>query len=479
MKCINYFLLILVLVLSAIAFPSQAEISSHTMQACMEAIVTTQKESGFISRWQEEDKLAFTSIVNEHVSLTQEQTEIFQEKLEDPYFSLFYLNELAYGHCFFWTIEQKAWFDEVLVALGLMERAVNILPSENEITPKQAVALAEQELASSFSIDPNELTAYKKSIQYLDHQDGNGPYYKVEFIGETETIFADYIAYIYDAGTIVQVVNNIPSTLEESYGDMITQKGPFRFWSINDKYDFMLVLPEKIYQAELAGQIVPEHLYDMLNNQYGLPKPGDVPENDIIAFAKAHLLASANATEDFTKMKIATYYRVDDPENPKWEIAFYDVKHLYTVNLSATGDILEISYDYRNTTHHAPLASTAYETKLYQQKPDNRLWSIEERATLMNLQIEEGSIFTLLDTLPTENEITEVNALASAQKELMDSGLLTANEACIVSVHFYEYVKTNIRCWFFGFHIENEESIYVSIDSNTGEVIQVKTEPNG
>lgn len=65
-----------------------------------------------------------------------------------------------------WTIEQKHWFDEMMVAIGFRDRLTECLPQEGEIPYEQALGIVASHILAGYGDDIRDASRWKTMVSY-------------------------------------------------------------------------------------------------------------------------------------------------------------------------------------------------------------------------------------------------------------------------------------------------------------------------
>lgn len=475
--------LALTFVLLIVALSALALTISELVQASLEEAVQQQEESGFLTNWTEDDKRAFANLLLEHDLISTDEVESLISDWTYPDDAMRFTAELAYGDMYSWTLEQSAWMNEILVSAGLLKQAIQVLPGEGELSQAEAEEMAEQEIATQYPSYKDTIATYRHIVRYSDDQSGGGPFWQIEFYEpQTDSIYADFVVFIYDQGAAATVSTHLTTTLEEYYSDLITQRGPFRFWTVEEKYEFIQELPALYAQAEANGEIVADHITAMIGRPYGLPGDDALTQDEALAIAVSCVADEKPITaEELYAMDVAYYYLLDNPDAPVWQVAFYQGKKQYTVDVTAGDGKASVVYDIaigdpEPTLSPQQEALQVYEAELLSKQPDVKQWTLEEQAAIATLEEAAGSIIHIWPILPEAGDISPEEARQAAIALLKQEGVATDDYKVGISLYRYE---SGERKYFIEFYNDDVESIYVLVDPLDAEQVEIQEAANG
>lgn len=232
-----------------------------------------------------------------------------------------------------WSLEDQAWYDELLVRCGLRENRSRFLPEPGEISEEKALQTAIQYIHDAFSFEGNVTDAevYKRYIQYMLSEDVAGNPTKVWDI-EYESVVADmpsfYICITPD-GTVIKedsymngsatvTASNVNTTINELC-DKIVQND---FYTVDNMAEFAHRYGAIIKNANGMDGTKYSVLRHLLTIPYGKPSDTDIPQEKAFQLARAEILTSGWKEEWLERCKYTISYRVYSADKPEWRICF-------------------------------------------------------------------------------------------------------------------------------------------------------------
>ena len=259
-----------------------------------------------------------------------------------------------------WSIEDQAWYDDLLVQCGLKEEHTRFLPEGEEISETKAVQTAIQYIQNTYG-DPSDVTdetAYTRYLQYMLSEDEQGKACKVWDI-EYEAISTDmpsyYILIQSDGAVLVgdsyrsvgneaedhTLSNSVATSLEE-LRNLLTQDD---FYTVENMAAFSQNYGELISALGDSPYRQDRMLKLLCEIPYGLPSEEDISQDAAMSIAKAAVLASGWTEDRLSLCKYTISYRIYDPEKPEWRICY---------KLAATSDIAAYYSPYPSVVDRLP-----------------------------------------------------------------------------------------------------------------------------
>jgi len=226
-----------------------------------------------------------------------------------------------------WSLEDQAWYDELLVRCGLREERTRFLPEGDEITEVQAISIAIEYIHSHFSSDAEvtDESAYTRYLQYMLSVDPDGGQKKIWDI-EYEAVAKDTPSY----GVVLlpngEVLPDESYTIieagwrDEWYNTYMADD----FWTVEGMYRFKQEWGPKVKQLEASGVNIdsPDLLY-LVGKNYGLPSKEDISRDDAYQIARNAILCRDGWTEEKLNLfGTREAYRIDDPDCPVYDFVF-------------------------------------------------------------------------------------------------------------------------------------------------------------
>lgn len=133
----------------------------------------------------------------------------------------------AFGGPFIeWTIEQKHWFGEMMVAIGFREQNDDCLPKEGEISYDQALQIATHRIAQEYGDDVQHASQWKIMADYMKMTEEDGTWLPPKWYFHFEPLDVKtngYQVVLDTSGEIVQLDASIATDPESSAADVIEQ----------------------------------------------------------------------------------------------------------------------------------------------------------------------------------------------------------------------------------------------------------------
>ena len=234
-----------------------------------------------------------------------------------------------------WSIEDQAWYDELLVACGLRKERTRFLPSSNEITEQEALSIATQFIITTMDsqADLEDSLVYTRYVQYMLSEDKDGSKIKVwdiEYESANDVNSSFYII-VSSNGTVVK---------DESYmrtPEIVSELTPVEIQSIEelaiqiDQNDFFSV-ENMAHFAERYGKIIRNAdgmtgtrysaLRGLLEIPYSEPRECDINESTALSLANNAIRSYGWADSWLSHYKYTISYRVYDETSPIWRVCF-------------------------------------------------------------------------------------------------------------------------------------------------------------
>ncbi len=234
-----------------------------------------------------------------------------------------------------WSIEDQAWYDELLVACGLRKERTRFLPSGNEITEQEALSIAAQFIAATMDshADVADSLAYTRYVQYMLSEDKDGSKMKVWDIEyeSVNDVDASFYIVVRSNGTVVKDASYMRTP------EIAAELTPVEMLSIEelaiqiDQNDFFSVENMARF-AERYGMIIRNAdgmtgtrysvLRGLLEIPYGEPRACDINESAALSLAKNAIRNYGWADSWLSHYKHTISYRVYDDASPIWRVCF-------------------------------------------------------------------------------------------------------------------------------------------------------------
>ena len=196
--------LILVLVLTLLSTVALAVTLSRQY---FEDVARLQFESGWYEEWGLEEKLAMVGILEEYGLISEEEAQTLDDEAAiDAYMvarygvegsdridtiGIYAILETELGKMQTWSLEQKAWYTDMMIRVGLLTRnsddALCDLPGEDDMQPEAAIALAKSAILVAYGLPDGALDAHQIDIAFETHAsdwERENLHYNIHFWGD-------------------------------------------------------------------------------------------------------------------------------------------------------------------------------------------------------------------------------------------------------------------------------------------------------
>ncbi len=235
-----------------------------------------------------------------------------------------------------WSIEDQAWYDELLVKCGLKEERTRFLPENGEASESQAESIAVQYIREQFSKDAQvtDQGVYTRYVQYMLSEDKAGSRRKIwdiEYEAKPQEAPSFYICILSD-GTVLEEESHmrtnagedppLPSDVAASIEELCTLIGQNEFFTVENMAGF-----SKTYGKMIDGLgDQKETKYSVLRNlcliPYGLPSAADIPQSEALRIAGETAISAGWSDTWLSRCKHTVSYRIYDPNRPEWRVCY-------------------------------------------------------------------------------------------------------------------------------------------------------------
>lgn len=321
-----------------------------------EDVAKLQFESGYYMDWDLKEKKAMVAILQEYGFISEhEAAEMDNESAIDAYMiarygvegsdridtiGLYSILETELGLMQTWSLEQRAWYSDMMMRTGLLKRGgeegIFGVPEEQDIQPDEAVAIAKSAIIKAFNLPENALDGHRIDLSF--ETDSND--------WERKNLF--YIINFWG---------------EEYYWCNVTRNGQI-IDSTMDKYSLSPAeqVERKRKQAQDAAALAsahPEGRYEKwslpdkakwLGADNGIPRVDDITETEAVAIATRRL---HDIGYDLPEHEVSVWYKVQDYygaddslQKPCYVVYFIDdleaPREVFSVTIdAASGEILQ------------------------------------------------------------------------------------------------------------------------------------------
>lgn len=273
-------------------------------------------------------------LMNQGIVITPE----IEEKLmsTDPIYKeelmrLFMKMDLGYYPAS-WPLEEQAWYDELLVEIGLMEERTRFLPEGDEITENQALEIAKNFIFQKWNVDVSNDERYVLRIQYMLTTDENKIDVKRwDITYECTTDNASYVIALTPEGTIIEdecSAMNIEAPKERDQDLSVDSNTDVMMLMWQDDFytvESLAMLSERFERQILSYNNNWEEtkaLKAMLNNPYALPDRDEINPEEAMTKAKEIALTNGWTEKQIALCRRSISYRKYPEERPYYRICF-------------------------------------------------------------------------------------------------------------------------------------------------------------
>ncbi len=330
-----------------------------------EDVAQLQFDSGYYDDWSWQEKQKMVEILQKHGLISKEEAgKMKTEAAVDAYMierygidgrsdtiGLWSILERELGEIRTWTLEQKAWYTDMQIEIGLLTRDnddfICALPEKDDLQPDAAVEMAKTAIVEAYGLAPDALDHHQVDIAFETHAsdwEREKLHYNINFWG-------DGIGYY--SCSVTRDGKIMDSTMEEGCLSPAEQVQMERqFANENDLEAIGLFqqyanehFPEGVYSFEfwpledkkaVTDMLRPVILENMAENPnyadytrifwathfYGMPDEKAIPQEKAIELAKEQLTSSFGLTKEqaATVDSVGLFYEITDPEHPLWKI---------------------------------------------------------------------------------------------------------------------------------------------------------------
>ena len=280
-----------------------------------------------------------------------------------------------------WSIEDQAWYDQVLVDSGLSDQRMRFVPEGDEIPQQKALEIVHAYIRDNFDVNAavTDTALYRRHIVYQSYYDN--PYSKGrQWVIEYEPLdhAHSYYSFILLSDGTVKDARREPGPLEEGgpgptpieVQDMYQQDyGVPSGWSMETWISFQSALAESAKRNEYSQSSA---VGSILRQKYALPEDTSIPREAAIDAARPAIAAAGGPDEKALAENHLAYgvYLISD-QGPVWKISFFCQAHgcgltrAHMAEVDArTGQVLRTEENKRTDPWHIPyvLSGTLLET---------------------------------------------------------------------------------------------------------------------
>lgn len=232
-----------------------------------------------------------------------------------------------------WTLEQQRWFDDALVAMGVLPEPQKAMPEQPDDARALAVSRAVAYLTGRYAVagDLTDETQYRTGAQYLNGDaDGDYPglYWSIDFQPRTIT-GGEYWVYLRDDGEILGEwvrpglsADSTPGDVEDAYRSVF---GTSILWDQPIRQSFLATVKQLTPSNNKAYLC-------LIRTEYP-----DVPEN-ALSMEEAYAVAAADL--GVTQYRVLPVPLITTDTNPVWKLRMSSGDQNYSFEIDCiTGEI--------------------------------------------------------------------------------------------------------------------------------------------
>ena len=368
-------------------------LAAVTLQNTGKEILEAEQAEGYYENWQPETKASLVKelAVLEYIEITPDVQRLIADKITDTNelariadeamaaftgvdvseISFLIIMQAALGPFDAWSVEEQAWYSQLLAELDLHRDGVTlfVLPTST-IDEDTAVALARAAIAETYGVDESVLDAYKLTTsfqipEFAEAGDDTAYWYvgyeKPLDMPAGDALFTGFELFINpDTGEFYETVEEIIQDRNElqAYLDAISSNPLIEdihsymeanqlaqrptTWTLEQFADFSAHFHERGLK-ELADNpnLFSSFLPAILTYAYGLPDDQAISQSEAQAIAEDAIVTQVGRNADeimFYTHEFTVMYDITDPEIPLWK--FYFIKpSVYGSDTDFTSDV--------------------------------------------------------------------------------------------------------------------------------------------
>lgn len=329
-------ILTLVLVLAAVV-----ALAAMTLNALYEKTLEKEGQSGLIQDWSASDKVALVDwMVEAGVELNEEQVaKLHNDSLSDAnkgtlameiiggYYPardgiLTSIDIIAKekGPIEYWTLEDKAWFSEMMVKYQPEEvSSVNLLPTQGDITKEQAIEIMYAYYEKEYGLKREDFDESKMAISFSEGtwDDGSGPErlktWGMDLWLKDDPEHPMGISILPD-GTIKQASGPYIRNWRDDWYDTFMSDD---FWTIEGMVRFREKWEPRIQEIKETGDKIDDDLLYLATKDFEIPGSNDISEDEALRLANeviTNQMSWANNGLEYYEIRRA--YLLGDSKQP-------------------------------------------------------------------------------------------------------------------------------------------------------------------
>lgn len=330
-----------------------------------EDVAQLQFDSGYYDDWGWEEKQTMVDILQKHGLISNGEAAAMKTEADvDTYMierygidgrsdviGLWSILETELGPINTWSLEQKAWYTEMQIEIGLLTKDnddnICALPEKDDTQPDEAISIAKAAIIEAYGLEADALDGHQVDIAFETHAsdwEREKLHYNINFWGEglgyytcavtrdgkimDSAMDEDYLSPAEQVQMEVQFANENDLeaiALFQQYANEHFPEGvyDFDFWPLEDKAAVTDMLRPVILEnmAENPNYADYTRIF-WANHFYGLPDEKAIAQEKAIELAKEQLTSAFGLTEEqaATVDRVGLFYEVTDPEHPLWKV---------------------------------------------------------------------------------------------------------------------------------------------------------------
>lgn len=227
-----------------------------------------------------------------------------------------------------WSIEDQAWYDQLLLDCGLSDRRTRFLPEEGEKTEAEAEAIAIQYILDHYdgAVDVTDETTYRRHAQYMLWSDEGDKIWDIEYVG-LDLTHDTYVALVTPQGNVREDESrhypglrlegeevSTPNEVDDRYGDVF---GSIYKWEPETWVSFR----EALQKSAAVHGCESESLAAILAQEYGVPDAAALSKEEAIQKAAGMIVENGRVKGEELRMASAYALYLLEDGKPVWRAA--------------------------------------------------------------------------------------------------------------------------------------------------------------
>ncbi len=233
-----------------------------------------------------------------------------------------------------WSIEDQAWYNQMLVKSGLAQRQTNFVPEGDEISQLKALDIVLSYIRDNFDVSAvvTDTSVYRRHMTYQSYSDNlysKGKQWVIEY-QPLDQVHSYYSFKLLSDGTVKEAKRDL-GLREEGRPALMTYEvldlyrntyGDHTDWTMETWISFH---NEVAAAAKINSGAVSENLRALLKQRYGLPDSASISKEAAVEAAVKAVSSSGGPDEkSLHEEYLATaVYLLDDAE-PTWKVSFFN-----------------------------------------------------------------------------------------------------------------------------------------------------------